>query len=230
MRVVGIDLAWGERNADGVCVLEAGARARVVACELSRGDEALLARIDEVEAGLLAIDAPIVCPNPTGSRPVDRLTHVHFGRYKCGCYPANLGKCPRPARVGRALVERGYRLGWECDGASRPALEVYPHPAMVRWFRLAERIPYKKGRVVEKRRAFAELQRRLGDCLAERFPELELEGEVEALLGEAWSKAVEDRVDALVCALIGYWHWRHRGERSQVLGDGETGFLVVPEG
>ena len=34
---------------------------------------------------------------------------------------------------------------------------------------------------------------------------------------------------AIVCALIGWWHIREGGRRTQVLGDLETGFLLVPE-
>ena len=107
--------------------------------------------------------------------------------------------------------------------------EVYPHPAMVRWFGLAERLPYKRGRVAEKRTVFRELQGHLMKALAVHFPEVELAPSVRALLREPWTKDVEDQTDALVCALIGYWHVASGGRRTQVLGDLETGFLLVPE-
>ena len=31
------------------------------------------------------------------------------------------------------------------------------------------------------------------------------------------------------CALIGMWHWMHRGKRSEVIGDRKTGFILLPE-
>ena len=103
IRIAGVDLAWGERRPDGVCVLEANRqRARVLALGLPHGDDELLALLDEQLEGasaFIAMDAPIVCPNPTGARPVDRLTHVHFGRFKSGAHPANLTHCRRPPRV-----------------------------------------------------------------------------------------------------------------------------------
>lgn len=235
MRILGVDLAWGERKPDGVCALEVTARgAQVLASGLTRGDEELLAWVTAqagVGPALLAVDAPLVCPNPTGTRPVDRLTHVHFGRFHAGCHPANRTKCPRPPRVAGRLETRGFRLGWELPGADsrlRLVLEVYPHPAMVRLFGLRERVPYKRGTVRQRRRAFRRLQRLCRACLARHFSRLRLDDGTDALLRARWCKTVEDQTDAFFCALIGYWHWLHRGARSEVLGDLATGFIVIP--
>jgi len=94
MRIIGIDLAWGERKPDGVCVLEiSSGGALVIALGLTRGDDELISFVTRhagSEAALLAIDAPLVCPNLTGGRPVDRLMSVRFGLYYAGCHSANL--------------------------------------------------------------------------------------------------------------------------------------------
>ena len=37
----------------------------------------------------VAIDAPLVVPNATGQRPVDRLVTRQYGRFHAGAYPAN---------------------------------------------------------------------------------------------------------------------------------------------
>lgn len=231
-RIAGVDLAWGERRPDGVCVLEVNRRrARVVATDLIRGDAALLGflatHLGDGPA-FLAMDAPVVCRNRTGARPVDRLCHVHFGRFKAGAYPANLRVCARPPRVARQLAGHGFAPGWDWDGP-RTLAEVYPHPAMVRLFGLSERIPYKRGPVVARRAAFRDLQSKLRRCLARHFPRLELDAGTDTLLGRPWTKDAEDQTDGFFCALIGYWHWLHRGTRTQVLGDRETGFILVPE-
>ncbi len=42
------------------------------------------------EAAIIAVDAPTLIPNATGSRLPDKLSHKHFGKYHAGCYPANL--------------------------------------------------------------------------------------------------------------------------------------------
>jgi predicted RNase H-like nuclease len=235
IHIAGLDLAWGERRPDGICLMEATRRhARITHVGLSHGDRPLLDWLDTTigsRAGLLAVDAPLVCVNETGARPVDGLTHVHFGRYKCGCHPTNSIRQVRPLWLAREFAARGYALDWRLPvGRQRPrlAFEVYPHPAIVRLCGLSERIPYKRGPVIARRAEFERLQDCLRKCFAEHFPMLEVGAEVAALLTLPWTKDVEDQTDALVCALIGYWHWLHRGARSQVLGNRETGFLVVP--
>lgn len=230
VRVLGIDLAWGDRNPDGLCALAVnGRKARLIYSGLSRGDEPLLDWV-RGQAGdgpvLLALDAPVVVPNVVGMRLVDRLAHVHFGRYKCGCYPANQELCARPCRLVRKLEALGFQPGWL---GPRSLAEVYPHPAMVRWFKLPERIPYKKGRVAEKRHHFGRLQSLLKAWLSREVPGLECSEELNSLLDQPWSKGSEDRTDALFCALIGYWHLMYRGRRSQILGDAAGGFLLLPQ-
>ncbi|MEM9481076.1 MAG: DUF429 domain-containing protein [Verrucomicrobiota bacterium] len=232
--VVGVDLAWGPRNPDGVFLLGLeGGRVRKCASFLTKGDDEFLELVDEfVEDSsrtLLAIDAPIVCPNQEGARPVDRLTHVHFGKYHAGCYPANLSKCPRPAGIMKLLEKRGFVSNWNTRNAPRLAIEVYPHTAMIRWFGLDRIIKYKKGLVGEKRKEFRRLQSLLAGFLSRRFPGILRFSSVRELLDEPWTKRVEDQIDALICALTGLQHWQTNGKRSDVLGSLEEGFLVVPK-
>jgi len=231
--IVGLDLAWGERNPDGVCLLEATAsHAKVRASELPAHDVGLLEWFDrEVPCdadAIVMVDAPIVCPNLTGARPVDREMHRVFGRYHAGCHSANLTKCPRPVRVAARLVERSFAIGWNLETARRLVAEVYPHPAMVRFFGLDRILKYKRSPVANKRLEFRRYQRLLGECISARFPQLERGELVSELLHSEWSKAVEDRLDAFFCALIGYHHWLYHGQRSEVFGDKATGFILVP--
>ena len=157
--VAGVDLAWGERRPDGVCVIQADhRRAQVAAVGLPRGDDELLTFLDQHignTPALIAVDAPIVCLDLSGARPVDRLTHVHFGRFHAGSHPANLTRCPRPPRLAAKLVARGFAIG---VNGGRVVAEVYPHPAMVRLFGLSERIAYKRGRGEHRRQEFLRLQ------------------------------------------------------------------------
>ena len=233
-RIVGIDLAWGDKKADGVCVLLARNRtARVLEYAYPQGDAELLdflrPRMKPEERLLITIDAPILCPNRTGTRPVDRLTHTLFHREHAACHPANSTKCPRPPRIRRALERMGIRTGWDIVVEPRVAAEVYPHPAMVRLFRLERIVKYKRGRVQEKRGEFRRLQELMRALLRETMPWVKPGAETEDLLAAAWTKRTEDLTDALFCALIGAWHWRHGGRRSEVIGNRRTGFILLPE-
>jgi hypothetical protein len=75
-------------------------------------------------------------------------------------------------RIARGLRERGFDLGWD-PSIARLAMEVYPHPAMLRWFGLERILKYKRGPVGDRRREFRRYQSLLGSCLALRFPELD---------------------------------------------------------
>jgi len=232
--LVGVDLAWGEKKHDGLCFLEwNGKRGRVAGFAYPQGDQELLAAIRGKEktwkSVFVAVDAPLVCPNQTGTRPVDRLTHRMFHREHAACHPANLTKCPRPPRIARLLEKEGFRVGWEPTAEKKTVAEVYPHPAMVRMFGLPRIVKYKKGSVVERRREFRRLQRLLKQCLGNKFPRLAVDADTRSLLTRPWSKPVEDRTDAFFCALIGLWHWMYRGTRSEVIGDRETGFILLPK-
>ncbi len=226
---VGIDLAWGYRRPDGVCVMESkGSQVVLREITLSQGDQALLSTLEGYRSSgacLVAMDAPVICPNTSGSRPVDREASRWFVSYKCGCYPANQSQHPRPPDLARKITQLGFSLN---PSAKHSLFEVYPHPTMVRWFGLEERIPYKKGRVTERRHHFKSLQKHLRRCLKERFPELRVCSRLEKLLAEPWSKDVEDQTDALVCSLIAWWHHQYEGLRTQQLGDPTTGLMLVP--
>ena len=238
--IVGVDLAWGLTKPDGVCVIEyrrggyAGAVgpavARVTEVALTVGDGPLMQRAGRLPTGPVfwAVDAPIVCVNATGSRPVDRLTHVHFGRFHAGCHPANLTLTPRPPTLLRRLRGRGYRAHWDLSAGPRIVAEVYPHPAMVRWFGLARVLKHKRPPRANQLAEFARYQGHVRALLSREFGYLDA-AMASPLLWAPWSKPVEDQLDGLFCALIGLWHVHHRGERTQVLGDRRTGFIIVPK-
>lgn len=227
--ILGIDLAWGEKNPDGLAVMDCDpGGARLVGVARSQGDAALMEWIgghcDDSRPCVAAIDAPIICPNESGSRPVDRLMHVHFHRQHAGCYPANRQLCPRPHRIGELLRERRFDLTADLASA-RIAFEVYPHPAMVRFCKLDQIVRYKRGPVAQRRIEFARLQRLVvGIC--ERF-RVETSA-VREVFSAPWSKSAEDQIDAIICTLIGLNHWQSRGIASQVLGDSKTGLLIIP--
>jgi predicted RNase H-like nuclease len=231
--VAGIDLAWGERRPDGICLLHGEAK-RVVGLShaLTHGDDALLdhlhAHLAPGVRTLLCLDAPVVCPNLRGARPVDRLTHRIFHRVQAAAHPANRVLAARPLRVVRRLQRAGYDISTDWPATPRALVEVYPHPATVRWFGLDRTIKYKRGPVAARRRAFARLRNLLRRWLENCAPEIAQHHPTAALLRSRWTKDREDMTDALLCAMIG-WQWAVQGRRSlEILGDRRSGFIVVP--
>lgn len=177
---------------------------------------------------LLAVDAPLIVPNRTGSRPVDRLTHRLFHREHAGCHPANRRLVQRPPR----LAARWRRQGYEPDpapgsGAVRRQIEVYPHLACIRFFGLARILKYKRGTLMSRTRELNALRRHLARHLGGEHPPMMADKRLRALLRPAaWTKDDEDLLDAVLCACVGM---AHAARRTDVLGDARTGFLVLPQ-
>ncbi|MEM7696862.1 MAG: DUF429 domain-containing protein [Verrucomicrobiota bacterium] len=233
--IFGIDLAWGEKNPDGIARLvfdSDRADARLVEAEvsLSFGDVSLLDHLPEAGAGLcfLAIDAPLICPNETGSRPVDRECSAKFRSFEAGAHPANQKLCRRPLRIAGLLRERGFAITTQLGSSSRVAAEVYPHPATLRFFELNKTIKYKRGLVADRRREFARYQCLLRDWLDREIPGMTELSSIAECLSLPWSKPIEDQTDAILCAVIGWHHVRYRGRQSEVLGDDESGHMIIP--
>lgn len=231
--VAGLDLAWGERRPDGLCLLR-GEGKRVVRIEhtLVCGDEAVVAWLREntspEEPVLLCLDAPVVCPNLRGSRPVDRLTHRLFHRVQAAAHPANRVLARRPLRLVRRLERAGYRVATDWPLTPRAMVEVFPHPATVRWFGLTRTIKYKRGPAAARRRAFARLQRLLRGWLEREAPEIARHPPTATLLERGWTKDNEDLTDAILCALVGRQWAVHGAGSVEILGDRRSGFIAVP--
>lgn len=232
--IIGVDLAWGERNPDGISVLTfplgLNAPDLSVQCGLVHGDGALLERVHSARANqvFVAIDAPTLGTNETGSRPVDRECSRLFRKNEAGCHPVNRTLCTRPFRVAGKLVEAGFVLSADLRNGHRLAAEVYPHPAMVRLFGLEKTIKYKRGPVTNRRTEFSRYQDCFRGFVSAYLPSLAETEEFREINSALWSKNNEDRLDSLFCAVIGWWHLRFDGKRSQILGEEESGQMLIP--
>ncbi|MEM9538665.1 MAG: DUF429 domain-containing protein [Cyanobacteria bacterium P01_E01_bin.42] len=237
MRFLGIDLGW-KSGASGLCCLELRDRALVLLdCRRRESIEEIFAWVEEWSSdrpALVAVDAPTLIPNATGSRVPDRLTHKHFGRYHAGCYPANLGLpfADRTVSFGLGLEERRFQhapaIAPQVPG--RYQIEVFPHPAIVHLFGLERILKYKKGRLSDRKPELEKLYRYLGE-LRDRVPALRDRiswPDNFAQLKTREFKDLEDRLDSLVCAYVGAYWWYWGDEKNLVLGDRTTGYIVVP--
>jgi len=244
VKFIGIDLGW-RSGESGLCCLQLdGDRLQLedVTLRLSLAD--IFAWLDHwVEPGqgaMVAVDAPTLIPNQTGTRLPDRLTHHYFGKYHAGCYPANLGRpfAERTIAVGLELETRGFVHAPTIvpQVAGRYQIEVFPHPAMVRLFQLDQIIKYKKGKLADKKQELSRLQSCLKTHLSPLTPALDItQPQIQSLwrspldLKGKELKALDDQLDSLMCAYIGAYWWYWGAERNQVLGDQQSGYIVVPQ-
>ncbi len=240
MKFIGIDLGW-KSQPSGLCCLE------LVDGNLNLLDLDRLEAISEVlfwldncvhiqDSAIVAVDAPTIIPNLTGSRLPDKLTHKYFERYHAGCYPANLGLAfaDRTVSFGLELENRGFSHAPEItpQKLGRYQIEVFPHPAIVELFNLPLILKYKKGRILERRLELIKLHRYIVDILPTFKPALNLNSHP-VLFAEIPTtgkalKALEDKLDSIICAYVGAYWWYWGKERNIVLGDRATGYIVVP--
>ena len=239
MLFLGIDLGWQSQPSGLCCLRWTAAGLDLVALDRLADPAAVLAWVDgwlpAHTMGGIAVDAPTLIPNQTGMRVCDRLAHRHFGRYHAGCYPANrnLPFAERTLAFGRSLEERGFAHAPQIQPQQpqRFQIEMFPHPAMVRLFRLPRILKYKKGRIADRQVALTQLRHCLLTHLPAHDPPLHL---TEALLPSvpttgATLKALEDQLDSVICAYAAAYWWHWGAARNQVLGTAETGYIVIPD-
>lgn len=241
---IGIDLAWKvDGNHSGLAVLT-GDGEGVTLAAVAEGCTSLVAVCDFVAqqarpTTVVAVDCSLVVTNRSGQRACETAIAKAYGRYHASCHSTNL-KSPH-ARVGARLIRWLGTLGFvhDFDLASakgrggRWLFEVYPHPSMVRLFGLERILPYKKGKVDEKRAGLRLLQGHLCTLASGRRglrmnPTLDelLARDVEQLRGQGL-KRYEDTLDAVFCAYLAWHCWRWGKERNRAYGTLGEGYVVV---
>jgi predicted RNase H-like nuclease/Holliday junction resolvase RusA-like endonuclease len=228
---VGIDLAWGPRARTGVAAVDDAGR--LVQSGAVRTDDEIdgWLRTSAGDVVVAAVDAPLIVSNETGQRRCETDISRAFWRYKIGAHSSNRGRAEFNPPRAAMLADR---FGWSVDPAwhgsveAPVCIEVYPHPAMVGLFGLAERIVYKSG--PSRAEGFAQLIRHLASigelCLSEHPRWVEL-SRVVADPEPGDLTRIEDELDAILCAHLA-WLWHHRPDGLQVYGSLEDGYIVAP--
>ncbi len=242
MKFLGIDLGW-KSQPSGLCYLQL-IDGKLELQDLDRQDSIanILAWVDncvkENYSAIVAVDAPTLIPNATGSRLPDKLTHKHFGKYHAGCYPANLGLpfAQRTVNFGLELESRGFLHAptMEAQKPGRYQIEVFPHPAIVQLFGLQRILKYKKGRISDRHLELTKLYNYIADILPTLDPPLSTVPLVDSFISSipktgAALKATEDKLDSIICAYVAAYWWYWGEQRNLVLGDASTGYIVIPK-
>jgi predicted RNase H-like nuclease len=235
MYFVGLDLASGENNQTGVAAVDSGGRLLHVGS--AHDDESIVAAIAPFVAGdcLVAIDAPLIVPNPTGSRPCEQALNADFGPFDAEARPASSDKPefkhPRGARLATTL-------GLDMDPAStsnRRAIEVLPRAAGIVLFTLKTSLKYARGDFDVRQRELLRLMTFVEE-LDTATPRLranrsvawvELRRRVEAASRPGQLDRDESPVDALLCAYVALY-WYDRPEDVRIYGDVASGYIVTP--
>ena len=245
-RYIGIDLAWGEgsaaklANETGLAMIDTSGT--VLHAGWARGVDDVTAWLTAtaLPGDIIAIDAPLVIPNPTGMRPCEREVGRGYGRWHVA---ANASNTSMGWKAGVTLRERLEAEGFVyTDGTSPPhpaartLFECYPYTTIVgmeelgydekrpRYKRLDKALTAVEGKAA-RLIACDELIRRVG-TLTGATPPLDIASHATSavLLDEPSPanatayKHREDLLDALLCAwTAATWHV-HGDARVQILG------------
>ncbi len=249
MYFIGIDLAWSARNnSAGAVIYAQGKSGRLVRWqERLKGNDEIISFISDnagTSPAIVAIDAPLLVPNQTGTRPCDRQLTQEFRKYHAGTFPANrqkwetLGWQVRGEEIVRQLTTLNFSHNPYISRQAkiRRIVEVYPHPATIVLFDLARILEYKarQGRDLEYRQKELRKLQNLIRKLKQATPALEVDKSLfhnpNSLYGNAF-KVHEDFLDAILCGYIAYhaWYWGPRGY--QIFGEEnwKDGYILVPK-
>ncbi|MEJ5944884.1 DUF429 domain-containing protein [Pseudokineococcus basanitobsidens] len=226
--LIGIDLAWSS-GTTGLAAVDS--RGALVSLSSVKTDEEIDSWLEEQERPLVvAVDAPLVVPNETGQRRAEKEISRTFGAFGASAHTSNRQRSAGGDSRARQLARR---RGWLVDpassvGAEAVCVEVYPHPALVGLFELPYRLDYKKGSAERRRPGLQALV-----SLVESVPELRAREHprwrhITATISSTSRGlgAVEDEVDAVVCAHLA-WLWVHHRDRLMVYGDVHDGYIVA---
>lgn len=230
-RFVGVDLAWGAKARTGLAVVDDAGR--LVHSDAVRTDDEIeqWLRTFAGDVAVAAVDAPLVVPNETGQRRCETEISRAFWRYKIGAHSSNRGRAEFDPPRAATLADR---FGWAVDPAQHGSveaplcIEVYPHPAMVGLFGLAERVLYKSGPA--RAEGFAQLVRYFSSIDELRLDQYPRWAELTGVIADPKPgdlTRIEDELDAILCAHLA-WLWHRRPDSLQVYGSLEDGYIVAP--
>jgi len=232
MRFIGIDLGWLGKPT-GLAHLEWNGR-RLHLTDLHRlaSHQEVLEHVPSNQPTWIAIDAPVLITNKSGTRNADRICTEIFASQHAGCYPINLGLpfAGKVLQLIHAIQAKGYstEVPQQPQSQTSHLFEVYPHAASIRLFNLPQILKYKKGPKATRLQALTEYRQLLATQLNTRRPNLTLKHLPPTGQTLTEMKACEDQLDAVLCAYIAahYWYWG--AARNNILGHPPTGFIVNP--
>ncbi|MCG3157638.1 MAG: hypothetical protein DKINENOH_04274 [bacterium] len=191
--------------------------------------DALLSHCQQLSGAwpqIIALDIPL-SPQPLrGRRVCDNAVTAAYVSRGAGTHTPN---AQRPGPISASLFHQLRAAGyhWHTHGAAprakRVFLETYPHPAIIELMRLPMRLAYKTARLSQywpeaspdlRRRRLCRNLEALRAALAEEIAGVTslvpAANAVHRLGSAARLKGLEDCLDALACAWIGYQCWRGR--------------------
>lgn len=241
MKFIGIDLAWTYKNESGICVMDESGEVLLLESAVF-SDEELVNIIEDYSDETLhvAIDAPLVVNNETGSRQAEGdLQRARINGHRLFAFNSNrtfLTKTFKSIR-GEVLSELitehlpNISIGLNEEGSS--IIETFPTGIVSGLFPDIFPVRYKR----KKGMTFEETVGQM-ILLTERIGLFEQQNIIsgfsdklivdETTITRKHHKHLEDKLDAVLCAL-GLYLIHEKLAEPRKFGTDEEGFILVPE-
>ena len=235
-RIAGVDLAWrSQKNPSGVCIGKISddvVRVTEIYSAMYGVAKVLEVLLEASDLCGIAIDAPLIIKNQSGQRLCEKNLSKLYGSRWASCHPSNKTLYPnaKSVELSRKLEQEGFSH----LGSEKWQIECYPHPAIIEIFGLEKRLPYKKGKVLEKKDGQKRLANYLKALSGSQIFRLRFEIDVpnideeyiDSLRGKQL-KNNEDTLDSILCLYIAALY--RLGIKSTTFGTLESGYIYVPQ-
>jgi predicted RNase H-like nuclease len=233
----GFDSAWGIAKPGALCNLLLLDDSLRLASEPTQTDWAsALNRARQkldVDLQVWAIDQPLLVSNANSCRPVERdLARALMGDFGCGAHSSNrkmaaFGEDAPVWALLRVLQEEGYihnPMAIPSATAGRFYFECFPHPAIIGLFDLNRILQYKVDH--RNQTDWQRLVRLVRSLVSAELPIRNIENFVPENLPQ--NKRNEDNLDSIISGYTAAYWWKFGVQRSTVVGDLSTGYMVTP--
>lgn len=248
MSILGVDPAWTSNNPSGVALLSSAGNLIAVApsynsfVDLVDGGEVdwykkataggnieTVLKSAKKLAGqdlitIVTVDMPVSKLQITERRAADNQVSKRFGGRWCGTHSPNQ---IRPGIISeefsRIMTKQQYEIATTKRLPGKSYLEVYPHTALLRLMGRQKRIPYKESKRSKYWPNLSTEERK--HTLINEWCKIVVElkkkvGPIKIPINNRVSlKAVEDALDAIICAWVGY---EYANGRAESLGDDDA--------
>lgn len=241
MKFIGIDLAWTYKNESGICVMDE--RGEVLTLESQVfSDEDIVNIIKNYSDEILhiAIDAPLVVNNETGSRQAEGdLQRARINGHRLFVFNSNRTFLTKTFKSIRGEILSGLitenlpnvSIGMNDQGSS--IIETFPTGIVSGLFPDIFPVKYKR----KKGMTFEETVGQMV-LLIDRIAVFESQNIIkgfseklrvdEVTITRKHHKHLEDKLDAVLCSLGLYMIYKEMAEPRK-FGTDEDGFILIPE-
>ena len=241
MKFIGIDLAWTYKNESGLCVMDESGEVITMESEVFSDDDIVdIIKKYSDETLHIAVDAPLLVNNETGSRQAERDLqrgringHRLFAFHSSRSFLNKTYKDIRGETLSQLIIDNIPDISIRFHEYESSIIETFPTGIVSGLFPDIFPVKYKRKKGMTFEETVEQMQ-----ILSERICLLEYQGLISGFNGKfnvdgkqitrKIHKHLEDKLDSVLCALGMYMI--HQGlAEARTFGTDTDGFILIPE-